>query len=118
MEAPQQQATDPEATANGGFLFGDPGGARQVLSREELLARLTALMRGFEGCENVTAIEVYRLEPADRRNGCNWSLAVMLEPAGVAPEVYALAYATVIAAARASWNLDDKENSGSEPQTC
>lgn len=98
---------DPEATASGGFLFGDDGVApgRQVLSQEELRARLTALMRSCEGCENVTVTEVARLDPPDRRDGCNWSLSIVLDPAGVAPEVYALAYGSMIATARTSWNL-------------
>jgi len=30
----------------------------------------------------------------------------VLDPAGAAPEVYALAYASVIATARAGWNLE------------
>ena len=30
---------------------------------------------------------------------------VVLDPAGVPPEVYAMAYASVVAVARASWNL-------------
>jgi len=109
MEATPVPAVDPEATANGGFLFGDLGGAqagRQVLSREELLVRLTALMRSCEGCENVTVIEASRLDRADRKDGCNWSLSIVLDPAGVAPEVYAAAYASVIGTARASWNLE------------
>ncbi len=109
MEATPQPAVDPEATANGGFLFGDLGGAqakRQVVSQEELLARLTALMRSGEGCENVTVTEVSQLEPPDRKDGCNWSLSIVLDPAGVAPEVYAAAYASVIGTARASWNLE------------
>ena len=37
--------------------------------------------------------------------GCNWSLTLVLDRADVAAEVYGLAYAQVIATARASWNL-------------
>ena len=68
-----------------------------------------------EGCENVSVTEVYRLEKADSRDGCNWSLALMLDAAGVEPEVYSLAYGAAIAMARDSWNLDElpEENSGS-----
>ena len=102
-------APDPEATAGGGFVVGDLADApatRQVLPREELMTRLTALMRSGEGCENVTVTEVSHIFPVDSRDGCNWSLAIVLDPAGVAPEVYALAYGAVIATARKSWNLE------------
>lgn len=105
---------DPDSTAEGGFLFGDLGdikGKREVLSRQELLAGLTALMRACEGCEQVTVIGVDALDRPDRKDGCNWSLALLLEPAGVAPEVYAFAYAYIIHTARASWNLADAPTS-------
>jgi hypothetical protein len=45
------------------------------------------------------------LDLVDRKDGCNWSLAILLDPAGVASEVYALAYGSVLHTARASWNL-------------
>jgi hypothetical protein len=104
---------DPEETANGGFLFGIAAqGERQLLSEAQLCERLTALMRSCEGCENVTVLEVYRLDLPDTRDGCNWSLALMLDPAGVAPEVYSLAYGSIIATARERWNLEDSADSG------
>jgi hypothetical protein len=109
---------DPEATANNEFLFGDfKGSRREVLSQNALLARLDVLIRSHEGCEKVTALEVYPLDKVDRRDGCNWSLALMLDPAGVAPEIYAVGYAQAIAMARASWNLKEgpqDESSGPE----
>lgn len=105
MSVPLDPAHDPEATTSGGFVFGDEEPPRQALPREELLARLTALMRSCEGCEGVTVIDVARLHKPDR-SGCNWSSSIVLDPAGVAPEVYALAYASVIATARVSWNLE------------
>ena len=99
---------DPEATANNEFLFGDfKGSKREVLSQNALLARLDVLIRSHEGCEKVTALEVYPLDKVDRRDGCNWSLAIMLDPGGVAPEVYSLGYAQAIAMARATWNLKE-----------
>lgn len=99
---------DPEATANNEFLFGDfKGSKREVLTQNALLARLDVLIRSHEGCENVTALEVYPLDKIDRRDGCNWSLAILLDPAGVAPEIYAVGYALAIAMARASWNLKE-----------
>jgi hypothetical protein len=98
---------DSEATVNdAAFSFGEdstqPG--RQVLSRGELLAHLTALMKSCEGCENVSVVGV---TPLDRRDnaGCNWSLSLVLSTAGVAAEVYGLAYSQVIGMARSSWNL-------------
>jgi hypothetical protein len=101
MNAPLDPTEDPEATA-AGFVY---GGERQVLSQQELLARLSALMRSCEGCENVVVTGASRLEHPDV-DGCNWSTSLVLDPAGVQPEVYALAYAFVITTARASWNLE------------
>jgi hypothetical protein len=111
-------STDPDETFSADFLFGVAAQSeRQLLSPEELCSRLTALIRSCEGCENVSVIEVYKLAKADSRDGCNWSLALMLDPAGVEPEVYALAYGSVLAMARERWNLADveenSENSGS-----
>jgi hypothetical protein len=107
IDAMQITGPDPEATAGGDFGFGDLGaGKRQVMSEQQLLASLTVLMRGGEGCEAVTVIQVSRLEPTDRKDGCNWALAIVLDPAGVAPEVYSLAYASMINTARESWNLE------------
>lgn len=103
MHAPLDRIDDPESTTSG-FLFGNDQPARQVVSQEELHERLSALLRSCEGCENVLVTETTRLDRPDER-GCNWSSSIVLDPAGVAPEVYALAYAAVIAAARASWNL-------------
>jgi len=107
MGAPGDPLSGAENTFSGGFLFcKDEGSAteRPALAREELLARLTALMRSCEGCEKVAVLEVTPLDAPDAA-GCNWSLAVVLDAAGVAPEVYALAYASVILAARERWNL-------------
>lgn len=117
MSAAPVPIIDPEETSSGDFLFGIAGQPeRQVVSPQELCSRLTALIRSCEGCENVTVLEVYKLDKPDSRDGCNWSLALMLDPAGVAPEVYALAYGSVIAMARERWNLSD-ENSGSGSST-
>ena len=79
-------------------------GARQLLAREELLAYVSALMQSCEGCESVSVVDVMALDRPDRA-GCNWSYTIVLDTAGVAPEVYALAYAQVISTARGSWNL-------------
>jgi hypothetical protein len=107
MGAPRVPLNDPEATFGGGFLLGeDEGGQaeRQAISRADLLARLSALVQSGEGCEQVKVIEVTRLDAPDTE-GCNWSSSVVLDPAGVAPEVYVLAYASAVAVARVSWNL-------------
>jgi hypothetical protein len=99
---------DPEDTAEGEFFQGIGGvkGKRELVSRDRLLASLTALIRTCEGCEEVTVISLDRLDPPDSRDGCNWSLALVLDPAGVAPEVYALAYGAIISTARETWNLE------------
>jgi len=96
---------DSEATVTDDFFsFGGDQPERQVLSRGELLARVSALMQSFEGCENVNVV---RVDPLDRPDtaGCNWSYTLVLDAAGVPPEVYGLAYAHVIGMARSSWNL-------------
>ena len=93
--------------AQADFLFGADESvvpARSVLGRAELLARLSALLRSCEGCEPVTVVDLARLDPPDA-TGCNWSYTLVLDPAGVAPEVYAAGYADVIVSARACWNL-------------
>ena len=108
---PNPPPVDPEATApSGASAFEGIGGIkskRELLSVQELLDGLTKLMRACEGCEKVTVIRVDRLDKADSRDGCNWSLSIVLEPAGVAPEVYGLAYGLVIGQAREIWNLQE-----------
>jgi hypothetical protein len=99
---------DSEATINDDlFTFGVGGeqAERQALSRGELLARVTALMQSCEGCEHVNVIGVTPLDGPDEA-GCNWSLTLVLDTAGVAAEVYGFAYAQVIGMARSSWNLE------------
>ena len=98
---------DSEATVNDdAFSFGEDAARsdRQTLPYGELLARVTALMQSCEGCENVTVVGVTALDGPDEA-GCNWSLTVVLDTAGVAAEVYGLAYAQVIGMARSGWNL-------------
>ena len=104
MGVPLDDSKDPEATASGEFLYGEEPG-REIVSEAQLLLRLSALMRCCEGCENVVVTGTTRLDCPDE-TGCNWSASIVLDPAGVAPEVYSLAYASVIAAARATWNLE------------
>ena len=107
MHASRDPAHDADRTDSGGFLFGEddtnPLG-RQLLSPAELAARLSALIGTCEGCEQVKVIDITRLDAPDT-DGCNWSMSVVLDPSGVAPEVYALAYAQMIVVARAGWNL-------------
>jgi hypothetical protein len=105
MGTPLDPFDDPEATTGGELVFGGEEQERQALSREQLLERLSALVRSCEGCENVAVIGITRLDKPDE-SGCNWSPSIVLDPAGVAAEVYALAYACVIATARASWNFE------------
>ena len=106
MNAPER-IHDADVTLQGDFLFGGEESVvpqRSVLGRSELLASLSALLQSCEGCETVTVVDVARLVPADA-TGCNWSSTLVLDPAGVAPEVYAAGYADVIVSARACWNL-------------
>jgi hypothetical protein len=99
---------DSEATVNDNlFSFGEDAtpAERQALSRGELLARVSALMQSCEGCGNVAVVGVTPLDGPDEA-GCNWSLTLVLDTAGVAAEVYGFAYAQVIGMARSSWNLE------------
>ena len=94
---------DAEATMSGDHTI--PGiHGRHAVHKHDLLRLLTEQIRQHPGCEAVSVIEVMRLEPADS-DGCNWSSTLVLEPAGVAPEVYVLAYGEIIANARQTWNL-------------
>ena len=102
--SPLDHNDDPEATFNGDVFF-SAGDVRQVISRPELLSRLSRLMQSCEGCAQVRVIEVTRLDRPDEA-GCNWSSSLVLAPAGVEPEVYVLAYAQAIATARETWNLE------------
>ena len=98
---------DTEATTSDD-LFSLDGDAtrphRQVMAYGDLLACVTALMQSCEGCENVQVVGVTALDRPDT-GGCNWSFTLVLDTAGVAAEVYGLAYAQVIGMARGSWNL-------------
>jgi hypothetical protein len=95
-----------DATLQGGFFGGTQpeGGARPALSPDELLQRLTALLRTHEGCGNARVVALTRLDAPDRE-GCNWSSSLVLDAGGAPPEVYALAYAAMIGEARRAWNL-------------
>ena len=100
-------ATDPDATVGEGEALELYAGQlqRQRVAETELLRLLTDQIRLYEGCESVRVIEVTRL-PAPDEKGCNWSSSIVLDTAGVSPMVYSLAYAAVIAQARAMWNLE------------
>lgn len=107
MGAPQNPLNDPDATTGGDFLFGEDKeeeNGRKPFSPDEMCAGLSALIQTCDGCEKVKVLEVTRLDPPDA-SGCNWSTSVVLDPAGVEPEVYSLAYATIVFMARTSWNL-------------
>ena len=99
--------TDPDATVGGGEGMEIYQGQlqRQLVSETELVRLLTDQIRLYEGCENVSVLRVTRL-PGPDEAGCNWSSFIVLDPAGVAPEVYSLSYAAVIGQARLMWNLD------------
>jgi len=99
------------------FALGDDGAkpGRQELPRAELLARVSSLMQSCEGCGNVRVTGVMALDRPDEK-GCNWGFTLWLDAAGVAPEVYGLAYAQVIAMARESWNLQPEPEPAPAPE--
>ena len=94
---------DADTTVSGDHTIPGVGG-RHALHEADLLRKLTEAFHHHEGCERVSVVGVFRLEPADNE-GCNWSSSLILDPAGTAPEVYALAYAAIIGHARQTWNL-------------
>jgi hypothetical protein len=77
---------------------------RREVSVDELLRVLTTHMRMHEQCPGVRVIGVTRLDALDT-DGCNWSSSVVLDPAGVAPEIYSVVYADVVKHARERYNL-------------
>jgi hypothetical protein len=77
---------------------------RATLEKDELMRQLTMQLRTYEGCEKLSVIGITRLDEPDT-SGCNWSMSIVLHTAGVEPEVYSLAWADIIVAARATWNL-------------
>jgi len=107
MGAAPEPMDDDDATVNRA-IFGDldigESVARQTISREDLMQRLTKMIQSCEGCENVRVISVTRLDTPDK-DGRNWSHALVLDAPGVPAEVYSLAYASVIGTAHESWNL-------------
>lgn len=107
MGSALESTDDDDATVNRA-IFGelDGGGAvaRQTISREDLMQRLSKMIQACEGCENVRVISVTRLDTPDK-DGRNWSHALVLEAEGVPPEVYSLAYASVIGTAHDTWNM-------------
>ena len=97
---------DSEATVTDDIFPGlDGANQRQALSRDDLLARVSALIQSCDGCENVVVLDVTPLDVPDTA-GCNWSFTLVLDTAGVPAEVYGLAYAHVIGMARSNWNLE------------
>lgn len=82
-----------------------PAAARRAaIGEAELLKLLTAHFQANEKTRAVSVVRVTRLDAPDSE-GCNWSSSVVLDPAGVAPEVYALVYAEVVKRARERYNL-------------
>lgn len=100
-----QNSEDDDATVNR-EIFGDmgAGGPRSTLSREELMERLTKMIQTCEGCEQVRVVGVTRLDFPDK-DGRNWSRSLVLDAAGVEPEIYSLAYGAIIGTAHETWNL-------------
>ena len=107
MGSVQDSMDDDDATVNRA-IFGELGGdeevKRQTLSREELMDRLTKMIQACEGCEKVRVISVTRLDFPDK-DGRNWSRSLILDPAGVPPEIYSLGYGAIIGTAHDTWNL-------------
>ena len=105
--AAARDSMDDDATVNRA-IFGDLDGgeavARQTISREDLMQRLTKMIQTCEGCERVRVVGVTRLDSPDK-DGRNWSHSLVLDAAGVQAEVYSLAYALVIGTAHDTWNL-------------
>jgi hypothetical protein len=98
-------AEDPDRTMQmpAGAAAAKPAG-RSIISEADLLKVLTAHMQANEQCRQVRVVSVTRWDAPDS-GGCNWSPSVVLDPAGVPPEVYAVVYAEAVKRARERYNL-------------
>ena len=74
------------------------------VSEADLLRWLTEQFQAFPDCGPITVAQVFRLEPPDSE-GCNWSRTLVLEPHGVAPELYVVPYALIVDKARKTFVL-------------
>ena len=81
-----------------------PAAGPRAASEAELVRWLTAQIQTFPGCAQVTVEQLFRLEMPDAE-GCNWSRTLVLDPHGVSPVEYVLAYATVVERARKACRL-------------
>jgi hypothetical protein len=100
-------ADDPDKTLQfppGGAVAAPAAARRAEISEPELLKLLTAHFQANDKTRAMRVVRVTRLDPPDTE-GCNWSSSVVLDPAGVAPEVYAVVYAEVVKRARERYNL-------------
>lgn len=98
-------ADDPDRTLKmpGAGASARPVG-RALVSEPDLLKLLTTHFQANEACRAVRVIGITRLDAPDTE-GCNWSSSVVLDPAGVGPEIYAVVYAEVVKRARERYNL-------------
>jgi len=98
----------PETTIKNLFDADVPEELRELgprpVSEAELLRWLTAQFQTYPECAAVTAEQVFRLDLPDSE-GCNWSRTLVLNPAGVSADVYALVYAAVVERARKAFVL-------------
>src|SRR5258708_39420205 len=106
MGAARDSMDDDDATVNRA-IFGDLDGgesvARQTISREDLMQRLTKMIQACEGCEQVHVVGVTRLESPDK-DGRNWSHSLVLDAAGVAAEGLSRGYAAGVGAPPHTWD--------------
>jgi len=79
-------------------------GPRRV-GEAELVRWLTAQFQTWPDCAAVTVEQVFRLEAPDSE-GCNWSRTLVLDPHGVSPTLYVLAYAASVEKARKAFVLE------------
>ena len=79
-------------------------GMRRV-AEADLARWLTAQFQAYPECAAVTVEQVFRLELPDSE-GCNWSRTLVLDPHGVPPTEYAIAYAAIVEKARKAFLLE------------
>ena len=70
-----------------------------------LVRWLSAQFQAYPECAAVTVQQLFRLDMPDSE-GCNWSRTLVLDPAGVSPDAYALVYAAVVEKARKAFLLE------------
>ncbi len=78
----------------------------RAVSEADLVRWLTEQFQTFADCGPITVEKVFRMDAPDSE-GCNWSRTLVLDPHGVSPTIYVLAYAVIVDKARKAFVLGE-----------